>query len=132
MLHDAPIGPDDNLELDGQSISEIIAVGRVIGKTEETMRTVFEINDNTGSFKIIFYQKDTNQVPTALKGFEYKQFSYVKVFGNIRVYKEDKAIVGTHIKRISKFDELTNHFLQTFVAQSVRLQGVLPQKDLGG
>jgi hypothetical protein len=51
---------------------------------------------------------------------------YVKVFGTIRVYKEEKAIVGTHIKAIEKFDEVTNHLLQTFVAHNIRLKGVLP------
>ena len=29
---------------------------------------------------------------------------YVKVYGTIRVFKEEKAIVGTHIKRIEKFE----------------------------
>ena len=55
MLHDAPIGPDDNLEIDGASISEIIVCGRLISRIEEAMRVVFEINDNTGCFKVIFY-----------------------------------------------------------------------------
>lgn len=80
------------------------------------MRVIFEVNDNTGSFKVIFYQKDANSLPTALKNFHYERFGYVKIFGNIRVYKEEKAIVGTHIRSLAKFDELTNHFLQTFVA----------------
>jgi hypothetical protein len=75
------------------------------------MRVVFEINDNTSTCKIIFYQKDQGQIPTALKNFEYKQFMYAKIFGTIRVYKEEKAIVGTHIRRIEKFEEVTNHFL---------------------
>lgn len=42
---------------------------------------------------------------------------YVKVYGTIRVFKDEKAIVGTHIKRVDKFDEVTNHMLQVFVAQ---------------
>ena len=33
------------------------------------MRVTFEINDNTGTFKVIFYQKEENQVPSALKNF---------------------------------------------------------------
>ncbi len=41
---------------------------------------------------------------------------YAKVFGTIRLYKEEKALVGTHIKKTEKFDEISNHFLQTFVA----------------
>ncbi len=100
-------------------------MGRVIARHEEQMRVVFEINDNTSTIKIIFYQKDQGQLPTALRNFDYKQFMYAKVFGNIRVYKEEKAIVGTHIRAVEKFEEVTNHFLQTFVAHQIRLKGIL-------
>jgi DNA/RNA endonuclease YhcR with UshA esterase domain len=89
------------------------------------MRVVFEINDNTGTTKIIFYQKDESQLPSALRNFEYKQFMYAKVFGTVRVYKEEKAIVGTHIRKVEKFEEVTNHFLQVFVAHQIRTKGVL-------
>ena len=111
MITEAPVTPDDTLEIDGQQVSDIIIVGRVISRSEESMRVVFEINDNTSTCKVIFYQKDQNQLPTALKHYDYKQFTYAKIFGTIRVYKEEKAIVGTHIRRIEKFEEVTNHFL---------------------
>ena len=55
---------------------------------------------------------------------------YVKVYGTIRVFKEEKAIVGTHIKKIEKFDEVTNHLLQVFVAHCIRKKGVLTNRDL--
>ena len=55
---------------------------------------------------------------------------YVKVYGTIRVFKEEKAIVGTHIKKIDKFDEVTNHLLQVFVAHCIRQKGVLTKNDL--
>ena len=89
------------------------------------MRVMFEINDNTGTSKIIFYQKDQGQLPSALRNFEYSQFMYAKVFGTVRVYKEEKAIVGTHIRKIEKFEEVTNHYLQVFVAHEIRTKGVL-------
>jgi hypothetical protein len=47
-------------------------VGRIIQRIEEPMKTVFEMNDNSSVFKIIFYQKDEGQIPTALKNFDYK------------------------------------------------------------
>lgn len=56
---------------------------------------------------------------------------YVKVFGTIRVFKEEKAIVGTHIKKIEKFDEVTNHLLNVFVAHCIRKKGILSNRDLG-
>lgn len=54
----------------------------------------------------------------------------MKVYGNIRVFKEEKAIVGTHIKRITKFDELTNHFLSVYVSHCIRKKGLLKPADL--
>ena len=36
---------------------------------------------------------------------------YAKVYGSVRVFKDEKAIVGTHIKAVEKHDEVTNHFL---------------------
>lgn len=57
---------------------------------------------------------------------------YVKVYGTIRVFKEEKAIVGTHIKKIDKMDEVTNHLLQVFVAHCIRKKGVLSSSALMG
>jgi len=61
-----------------------------------------------------------------------RKYMYVKVYGTIRVFKEEKAIVGTHIKKIEKFDEVTNHLLQVFVAHCIRKKGVLTNRDLHG
>ena len=79
---------------------------------------------------MIIYHKGENQTPQALKNFNYEQFCYAKIYGNIRVFKEEKAIVGTHIKRIDKFDEMTNHFLATYVAYCIRKKGVLKPREL--
>mmetsp|Transcript_1548 Transcript_1548/g.2130 ORF Transcript_1548/g.2130 Transcript_1548/m.2130 type:complete len:134 (-) Transcript_1548:532-933(-) len=132
MIQEASPRPDDVCEIDGDTINEIIIVGRVTAKQEEPMRTLFEINDNTGTFKVIFYQKGENEVPIALKNFDYQRLMYVKVYGTIRVFKEEKAIVGTHIKKIEKFDEVTNHLLQVFVAHCIRKKGVLSNSALMG
>lgn len=130
MIQEASPRPDDVCEIEGEAINDIIIVGRVTNKIEEAMRTSFEINDNTGTFKVIFYQKGENEVPIALKNFDYQKLMYVKVYGTIRVFKEEKAIVGTHIKKIEKFDEVTNHLLQVFVAHCIRKKGVLTNRDL--
>jgi len=55
---------------------------------------------------------------------------YVKVYGTIRVFNKEKAIVGTHIKKIEKLDDVTNHLLQVFVAHAIRKKGVLTTRDL--
>ena len=94
------------------------------------MRTQFEINDNTCTFHVLFYHKGENQVPTALRNFNYEQFTYAKIYGNIRVFKDEKAIVGTHIKKIEKYDEVTNHFLSVFISNCIRKKGILKPREL--
>lgn len=59
-----------------------------------------------------------------------RQGDYVKVYGSIRVFKEEKAIVGTHIEAITSFDYVTNHLLQVFVSHCIRKKGALTNRDL--
>lgn len=125
MVYQSHPRPDDVCEFDGEPLNDVIVVGRLLRRLEEPMRTQFEINDNTHTYYVLFYHKGENQVPTALRGFTYEQFAYVKIYGNIRVFKEEKAIVGSHIKRIERFEEVTNHFLAVFVAHCIRKKGVL-------
>lgn len=96
------------------------------------MRTIFDINDNTSYTKVIFYQKGENEIPIALKNFNYQSGQYVRIYGSIRVFKEEKAIVGNTIREVIKHDEVTNHFLQCFVSSNIRHKGVLKNKDLNG
>ena len=50
---------------------------------------------------------------------------HIKIYGSIRVFKEEKAIVGNNIKALKSQDEMTNHFLQVFVSHSIRHKGLL-------
>ena len=106
-----------------------MVVGRLVTRHEENMRTIFEVNDNTDIFKIIFYQKGENEVPTALKDFNYKENMYVRIIGSIRIFKEEKAIVGNKIQEIVKHGEVTNHFLKVFTAHAIRKHGLLTENE---
>lgn len=66
MIYEAAPRPDDVLEIEGENIADvsdcavwltiqIIIVGRVVERNFEPMRTLFTINDNTGTLKVIFY-----------------------------------------------------------------------------
>ena len=102
----------------------------MIRRLIEPMRTHFEINDNTGTYQIIFYHKSETAQPTALREFTYEQFAYAKIYGNTKVFKDQKAIVGTHIEKVTEFNEVTNHFLSVFTAHCIRKKGVIKVKDL--
>jgi len=58
------------------------------------MRIVYELSDNTETFKIIFYKKGENEAPKALKDVNIGLNEWLKVMGTVRVFKEQTAIVG--------------------------------------
>ena len=61
------------------------------------MRTIFLIDDSTDYSKVIFYHKGESEEPLAFRNFTYKEDMHVRIYGSIRVFKEDKAIVGSTI-----------------------------------
>jgi hypothetical protein len=46
-------------------------IGRTTNKIDEKMRTIIEIDDTTEKFKVIFYKKDENSDPRAMKDYNY-------------------------------------------------------------
>ena len=81
MLEEARPRPDDILEIDGEPINDVTFVGQVLKMSQENMRTIYHVTDNTGSFKVIFYQKDQNVRPYALKNLDYKVNMHVRIYG---------------------------------------------------
>lgn len=112
---------------------QVVVVGRISSEVHENTRIIYQINDNTSVFKVIIYLSNGNNQPQALKNFEYRENIYVRLYGNIRMFKEERAIVGTKITEIKKHDEITNHFLQVFVGHNIRTKGVLtPEQQTQG
>ena len=107
---------DEVFELDGYPLSDVIILGRIVGKNNAATRVTFDINDNTGVFSVTFYSRGgDHEVPAALKGLNIETGMYVRIFGNLKVFKENRAIVGTHMDIIEDFDDLTHHFLTVFL-----------------
>jgi hypothetical protein len=52
------------------------------------------------------------------------------VYGSVRIFKEEKGIVGTKIEEVKDHNEVTNHFLQIFVSSQSRMKGTLSNDQL--
>ena len=57
---------------------------------------------------------------------------YVRIYGSLRVFKNDKALVGSNIQAITNHNEVVNHFLKVFTAHCIRKHGNLNNQDLKG
>lgn len=120
---------DDTFEIDGEQVNDIILCGRVSARDEQPTRSTFILNDNTGTIKCTFYNRDENVLPKYLQSFDYEEDCYVKLFGTIRMFKDVKQVVGAHLSKIEDYDVVTNHFLQVFVGSCVRQKGILGSQD---
>ena len=114
MINESSVGPNDAVEIDGESISEvsprdlyfskfaifqIMIVGRIISRTDVQMRTVIGFDDSTGCIDVTFYQKNDSSVPQVLQDFEFKdgEVQFAKVTGHIRVFKDQKSVIGINL-----------------------------------
>ena len=130
MVEKSDVGVGDVCEYDGDVVGDIVIVGKVVEERVSDMHTLIMINDNTNYFPVVFYHKGENEVPHMLKNFKFERLSYAKIYGTIRVLKDHKAIIGTFIKKVDKFDEITNHFLTVFMSYQMRKKGQLKTKQL--
>jgi hypothetical protein len=132
MVENAVAGSNDELEIDGQPVSDIAIIGKVVSMTTQNMRTVIELSDSTSFGSVTFFHKGDHSVPAALKDFEYKedQQQWVRVYAFIRVYNDNKNIVGVKLEEIKNQNDVTNHFLKIFVAHNLRKKGVLNNEKL--
>ena len=88
------------------------------------------IDDGTDMFRCIFYQKGENELPYALRTLDYRDNMFVQVYGSVRIFKEEKALIGSNIKEVDSRNEVTNHLLRVFTAHMVRKNGILSRPEL--
>ena len=106
-------------------------IGRVIESGQENMRTILTLTDSTGFLHVNFYHKDNN-TPQPLVNFENKGdgSQWVQITGFIRVFGNEKSVIGINLKEITKMNLVTNHLLKCFVSNQMRHKGVLNVDDL--
>ena len=129
MICDSVTKEDDQVFFNNQQLSDVVIVGRLLCRVEEKMRTIFELNDNTGTFRVVFYssgEADKNLI----RDFEFEQHCYVKIFGNLKTFREEKQLVGVCMERLSSYNDLTNHLLQVFTALASAKFGVLSEDEI--
>ena len=86
--------------------------------------------DSTGTCRVVFYQKEVDQEPSAFRNFEFQENIYCKVYGTYRMYKEEVVVVGIHIEQIKAHNEIVNHMMRVFVSQQERVKGAISTTKL--
>lgn len=96
--------PSDNgYEIYGINISTVKIMGFIEHSEEHATNKTYVINDGTGAIQCILYT--TENVPT------FSNYTYVKVFGNIRSLEGTTKLYVFHMSEVTVLDEMTYHIL---------------------
>jgi replication factor A2 len=94
---------DSGFEIYGVPVSTVKMMGFIEHSEEHATNKIYSINDGTGSIQCVFY--------TGENSVTYPNYSYVKVFGTIRVIEGVTKIMLYHMVEVQNMDEVTYHIL---------------------
>mmetsp|Transcript_17371 Transcript_17371/g.19800 ORF Transcript_17371/g.19800 Transcript_17371/m.19800 type:complete len:286 (+) Transcript_17371:41-898(+) len=120
--------PDDNIEVDGKPVVQVVILGRVLNTEEHPTRTVFSLDDTTGQLEIIYYKKN-DEVPEMLTKLSLRKNMYLKAVVSIRPFKTKKIYVSTSMEEVTDYNQITYFMLNCFVAHAQRTQGYIQLPD---
>jgi len=123
--------PDDVIEVDGIPVDQAVVLGRVYKMEDQSTRTIFHIDDTTGRIQIAYYKKtDAYDRPNGgMQDFYYNDNMYIKAVVVVKPFKAQKIFVSNMLQTVTDFNQVSYHFLSTFLASAYRVKGPLPKPD---
>ncbi|EFJ17203.1 hypothetical protein SELMODRAFT_421246 [Selaginella moellendorffii] len=108
---------DDNLIVDGQSMSNVTMVGMLLGKEERATDISFMLDDGTGRVEVKRWIESPD-APEALQLHSIQHGQYVRIHGHLRTFQNKRTVVAFAVKPITDFNEITFHFLDCIFAHT--------------
>lgn len=118
---------DDTFYYPGLFYKEIELLGRAKDVQFGGDKMTFTLYDNTGCTEVVIQFKECD-VPVWAK--QIVDNVYYKVYGTAKAFRDKKSILAARVSRVTDFNEITNHFLNVFLNESIRTQGVLSPLEI--
>ena len=117
---------EDKFKIDGREIGTVTFVGQIIKISQRETNNSFEIDDGTGTIEVKVWTTTEDAEDDAAKAPKYTERSYVRVFGNVKVYRDKKNVNATHVIPLEDFNEITYHLLEALSTHLFFLHGPAP------
>ena len=114
----------DAFVVSGQELHNIVVAGKVVSVTEQATAVQLIIDDGTGKAEVKFWLDNTESGGADQENqggledphgpssrSEWREGTYVKIFGHLRVFQGKKHIVAFTVRPIQDKNELTFHML---------------------
>eukprot|EP00752_Nemacystus_decipiens_P010313 g9188.t1 len=135
VLESEMLNQDSGAKIDGVDVSQIKLVGCIVEMEDASTNTEYTVEDTTGRIKVKMFHNDGeggNDRSTE-KRARNQIGTYVRVFGNVRSWNDDRHSVAYLIEPLSDMNEVTYHYLDTIYTHLFNTKGPLPGKaSVGG
>ncbi|WWC88544.1 uncharacterized protein L201_003455 [Kwoniella dendrophila CBS 6074] len=110
---------DADFVIDGVDVAQVLLVGSVHNSSSSATNVSYEIGDGTGYIDVRLWLDSADDEAGKAKGIE--QDHYVGIMGSLKMFGGKRHISATHIRPITDFNEIHNHFLKAlYVSLSLR------------
>lgn len=128
-------GEENNVyKIDGRECTQVTIVGQIISRAEHSVNHNYTIEDSTGQIEAIMWiDQDESEYQSSLRG-GWKEGAYVRVVGNVRNNPTTNAknINAFHMRKITDFNEITYHLLDSIHTHLYNTQGPKGSAPPGG
>ncbi|KAI8587430.1 DNA-directed RNA polymerase I subunit rpa2 [Geranomyces variabilis] len=118
--------PDAPFVLDGEEISQVTIVGRVIGVSQQSTFATYTLDDGTGNLDIKLFINDDDNDEKARQRDAIVEDVFVRVHGHLRSFKGKTSVVAFNIRPVESPDEITYHNTECEYVHLFMTKGGLP------
>lgn len=127
-------GDENAYKIDGRECTQVSIVGQIINLHEQSVNHTYTIEDSTGQIDAIMWiDQDESDYQQQLRS-TWTPGAYVRVVGNVRSNPQTNAknINAFHMRRITDFNEITYHLLDSIHSHLYNTQGPKGSAPPGG
>jgi replication factor A2 len=119
QLHSIPLADisSQEIKIDDKELGQVCLVGEIVYVSENSTGTTYKIDDRTGPpIEIKRWISDDESPLEYQNRAACREGIYVKVIGHVRVFGNQRNVVGFFIKPIEDYNEVTHHLVETLFA----------------
>uniref|UniRef100_A0A7S0WS52 Replication protein A C-terminal domain-containing protein n=1 Tax=Pyramimonas obovata TaxID=1411642 RepID=A0A7S0WS52_9CHLO len=126
QLHEALQGGnvDESLTVDGDDLHSLTLVGKVVDAQDSSTMLSYTLDDGTGKVEVRMWLDDEGDLGQSMSGSGYAKGTYVRVYGNLRTFQNQRNIVAFQIRPVVDFNEVTFHLLEAIFVHTKRTKAM--------
>lgn len=105
--------PGAKFAIDDKEVTNVTFVGVVVSADIQAASASYVVEDGSGQVTVRVYE-DTTGKP------QFREQTYIRVYGNMRMFKDTMNVVAFRIKPVVDYNEVTFHMLQVSLVNSCR------------